>query len=155
MPNPDKGRMTRVYLDMCTIQRPADDPGQLRVHLEAQAVLGIVTLVEQGKLELVWSDALVIEHEPNPHPERRRVTERTLSLASSVIPLTPAVHARAAGYRGGGMKAMDAVHLASAVDAGVEFFCTCDDRLLRRARMADTGLTRPVSPLELIQEVER
>lgn len=147
--------MMRVYLDMCTIQRPADDLGQARVYREAQAVHGIIKLVEKGTLELLGSDALLIEHAPNPHPTRREVTERILSLARHVIALTPAVEARAAGYRRSGMKPMDAMHLASAVEARVDFFCTCDDRLLRRARVAETGLTRPVSPLELIEEVER
>lgn len=145
----------RVYLDMCTIQRPADDQSQWRVYMEAQAVLGIITLVERGELDLVGSAALLVEHAPNPNQQRRQVTERTLSLATDVIPVTPAVDRRAATYRESGMKPMDAVHLASAVEAGVDFFCTCDDRFLRRAKSADTGLTRPVSPLELIEEVAK
>src|SRR3712207_2983874 len=35
-----------------------------------------------------------------------------------------------------------------------EPFCTCDDRLLRRARLVETLGTRVVSPLELIQEID-
>ena len=51
------------------------------------------------------------------------------------------------------MKPLDALHLSSAVETEADFFCTCDDRLLRRARAADTGRTRVVSPLELVTEV--
>lgn len=145
----------RVYLDLCTIQRPADDASQLRVYLEAQAVHGIVALVEAGTLRLVSSTALLIEHARNPHVLRRDVTERVLSLATEFVAVESAVEQRAERYRRSGLKAMDAAHLACAVEAGVDFFCTCDDRLLRRSKSLDTGLTRPVTPLELIQEVER
>ena len=48
------------------------------------------------------------------------------------------------------MKPLDALHLAEA-----DFFCTCDDRLLKRARAAHTGQTRVVSPLELVMEISR
>jgi predicted nucleic acid-binding protein len=145
----------RIYLDLCTIQRPADDASQLRVYLEAQAVHGIVALIEAGTLRLVSSSALLIEHARNPHVLRRDVTERVLSLATEFVPIESAVEIRATQYQKLGLKPMDAAHLACAVEAGVDFFCTCDDRLLRRARALDTGLTRPITPLELIQEVER
>jgi hypothetical protein len=32
-------------------------------------------------------------------------------------------------------------------------FCTCDDRLLKRARAIHTGPPRVVSPLELMTEI--
>ena len=63
--------------------------------------------------------------------------------------------ARAREFGATGMKPLDALHLASAVEAEAEFFCTCDDRLLKRAREAETGQTRVVSPLELVTEVSR
>ena len=53
------------------------------------------------------------------------------------------------------MKPLDALHLASAVEADADFFCTCDDRLLKRARGTQTGRTRVVSPLDLVTEVSR
>jgi predicted nucleic acid-binding protein len=52
-----------------------------------------------------------------------------------------------------GMKPLDALHLASAVIAKADYFCTCDDRFLKRAKEASTGQTKVVSPLELITEV--
>lgn len=51
------------------------------------------------------------------------------------------------------MKPLDALHLASAVIAKADYFCTCDDRFLKRAKEVDTGQTKVVSPLELITEV--
>ncbi len=36
----------KVYLDTCSIQRPLDDQTQIRIRLEAEAVLGIISLIE-------------------------------------------------------------------------------------------------------------
>jgi len=50
---------------------------------------------------------------------------------------------------------MDAVHLALASTARVDFFATCDDRLLRKAETV-TGLAcKVVSALGLVSEVLR
>jgi len=57
----------RIYLDMCSIQRPMDDHAQLRVRLEAEAVLGILALCDAGEAELLDSDALRFEAERNPY----------------------------------------------------------------------------------------
>ena len=48
---------------------------------------------------------------------------------------------------------MDAMHLATAVEAAVDYSCTCDDAFLRRARRVDTRSTMVVSPLELVLEL--
>jgi len=61
----------KAYLDMCAIQRPLDTPSQVRLVLEAEAVLGLLSLCQAGVLELVLSDALVFENEQNPSPIRR------------------------------------------------------------------------------------
>ncbi|ETW96051.1 MAG: hypothetical protein ETSY1_28135 [Candidatus Entotheonella factor] len=63
------------------------------------------------------------------------------------------VEERARTFRDLGIKVLDALHLASAVEAQADYFCTCDDRLLRRARIAETLQTKVVSPLELIAEI--
>ena len=145
----------RIYLDICSLQRPLDDRSQLRVNVEAEAVLGILALCGFGKAELLHSDALEFETERNPNPVRRDYVEDTLANATDFIIVTTAVEHRAQVYGNRGIKPLDAWHLASAVEGGADYFCTCDDKLLKRARQVDTGGTRPVSPLELIEEVER
>jgi hypothetical protein len=145
----------RIYLDMCSIQRPMDDHSQPRVRLEAEAVLGILALCETGEADLLDSDALRFETERNPHAIRRSFVEEALAGAAEGVSATGVIEQRARGYIQLGMKPLDALHLASAVEGSAAYFCTCDDRLLRRAREPDTGATRPVSPLELIQEMEQ
>jgi hypothetical protein len=51
------------------------------------------------------------------------------------------------------VKALDALHLAFASLAKVEYFCTCDDRLLKKARRLSIVKASVVNPLELITKV--
>ena len=61
----------KVYLDNCSLQRPLDSRTQIRTSLEAEAVLGILTLFESGKIELVSSEALLFEIDRNPNQTRQ------------------------------------------------------------------------------------
>ena len=144
----------RVYLDTCAIQRPLDDLSQLRVRVEAEAVLAVVTAAEIGGVDLVTSDVLRFETENNPLPHRRDFARRVLALATDDVSTSTAVSTRAGGYEREGVKPLDAVHLASAVEARADLFCTADDTLRRRARQANTEATRVVSPLELVAALE-
>ena len=140
----------RVYFDICAIQRPLDDQTQLRVRAEAEAVLGLLALCGGGTLELVASGVHVVENRKCPHPDRRAHVDDVLSLADEYVPTGKAALARAERYQALGIKRLDALHLASAVEAGVGYFCTTDDRLLRKGKTADTNGTSVVSPLELV-----
>jgi predicted nucleic acid-binding protein len=145
----------RIYLDTCTIQRPTDDMKDARVRLEAQAVAELVSLIQAGRIELVSSVVLQIEHNRNRNPLRRGASEQILALATEVVTVGESVERRMQAYGAVGLNGPDAAHLACAVEVEVDYFCTCDDKLLRRAKKLDTGLTRTVSPLELIEEVQR
>ena len=145
----------KVYLDMCSIQRPLDSEDDIRVATEAQAVLGLLRLCEAGQLTLVGSDASLFELEKNPHPVRKDYAAVVLSKAGAFTATDQRAEARARRFEASGMKPLDALHLASAVEADADFFCTCDDRLLARARQAQTGRTRVVSPLDLVMEVSK
>ncbi len=50
--------MAKVYLDACCLNRPFDDQTQDRIHLEAEAVLLILTHVESGRWQWIGSEAL-------------------------------------------------------------------------------------------------
>lgn len=144
----------KVYLDMCAIQRPLDTPGQVRILLEAEAVLGILSLCEAGVIELVSSEALAYENEQNPLPIRRGYGLAVLGRAKSIINVTAGVKERAGQLLQQGIKPLDALHLALAEAGRVDYFCTCDDRLRRQAKHVQDLATKVVSPIELIQEIE-
>ena len=145
----------RVYLDLCAIQRPFDDQAQPRVRAEAEAVLSVLDLRKAGSVGLVTSGVHVVEIAKCPFPGRRAYVEDVLAVSDVYTAGVPAVLRRAQSYQARGIKRFDAIHLASAVEAGADFFCTTDDPLLKRGRDANTSATTVVSPLELIVHLSR
>jgi predicted nucleic acid-binding protein len=144
----------KIYLDACAIQCPLDARQSVRIAVEAEAVLGILTQVEGGALELVSSEALVYETEQILSVARKALAQTTVALASVHVPMSDAVSTRAEYFVNMGIRSLDALHLASAEEAGCMYFCTCDDRLLRRAKHISGLKTAAVSPLELIGELD-
>jgi len=138
---------------MCSLQRPLDTKTQPRIAVEAEAILGVLTLCEAGQMELMTSDTLVFELERNPQPIRKEYALKVLTKATVFIHTDDHIEERARAFQAEGIKPLDALHLASAVAAKADYFCTCDDRFLKRAKTVDTGQTTVVSPLELIAEV--
>ncbi len=145
----------KVYLDSCTIQRPLDTFAMLRNKLEAEATLGIIQFCVDGTLELVSSEALVYEARRNTQTVRKEHALSILEKATHTAVIDSSVENRAATFESRGVKAMDAVHVALAEAADVNYFCSCDDRLLRKLKQMRDVPFMPVSPLELIEELER
>jgi predicted nucleic acid-binding protein len=145
--------VVKLYLDTCSLHRPLDNKADLRVALESEAVLALLALCESGQATLVSSDVLVFEVERNPNPQRKAFVSEILAAAVAVVALDDQIELRAKELEGRGVKALDALHLASAEAGGVNYFCTCDDRFLKKAKaLADLGVAAR-SPLELVQEI--
>ena len=145
----------RIYFDMCSLQRPLDDQTQLRVLVETQAVLGVLALCESGAVELIASDALVFENDANPDVVRRDYAAQAIAMATEFVSSNDQIKGKARMFVASGIKPLDALHLASAIEAQADFFCTCDDRFLKKARSLDTSPTIVVSPLELVAEIQK
>jgi predicted nucleic acid-binding protein len=143
-----------LYLDMCSIQRPLDDKVQPRLAVESEAVLALLKLCETGRAELVSSSPLAYETRRNPHPIRKDHALGVLRKAGRVVRLSASIVRRAAELEGHGLKPLDSLHLACAIDVSADYLVTCDDRLLKRAKAVVQGPPRLVNPLELIAELE-
>ena len=116
--------------------------------------MGLLALCESGKLDLIASDALVFETDANPDAVRRDFAVEAIGKATQFVTTSDAIKARAQACIAVGIKPLDALHLPSAVEAQADFFCTCDDRFLKKARSLDTAPTKVVSPLELVSELQ-
>ena len=119
--------MVKIYFDTCSLHRPLDNRGQLRVALEAEAIIGIIAMVEQGTVEFVSSEILQLEVENNSQPQKKAYVLAILQLAKCVVLVDDEIEQRATFLEQSGFKAFDALHLASAEAAHVDFFCSCDD----------------------------
>jgi len=145
----------KIYLDLCAIQRPLDTPNQVRIVLEAEAVLGIITFCDSGQAELVSSEALLYEGEQNPLPIRQEHTRSVLAKAKSNVNLGKRETARAATLLTFGIRPLDALHRALADAGNADYFCTCDDRLLRNAKRVKDLAVKVISSVDLVQEIEK
>lgn len=95
----------KIYLDNCCLQRPLDDKSQLRIQLEAEAILAILSFCENQEIELVSSDVLEFEKDKNPHLQRKAYVEEILANAPIFVELNPQIIQRgkeleAVGFKG-------------------------------------------------------
>ena len=81
---------------------------------------------------MISSDALEYETNRNPDPVRKSYALDVLRRAQRFVRLSADVEKLARVLNQAGLKPLDALHLACAVDSGADYFCTCDDRLLKR-----------------------
>lgn len=70
---------------MCSLQRPLGDKTQLRILVEAQAVLDVLALCESGNADLIASDALVFETDANPDAVRRDFAAQAIAKATQFV----------------------------------------------------------------------
>ena len=141
----------KVYLDASALNRPFDDQSLPRNRLEAEAVIAILGKVEEGVVELISSSALLYENLNSPLVDRREYVVTYLDMASIFVTTDEALRAREIAQQG--IAPLDALHLASAERAGAEWFVTCDDRVLRKARRGRLTVGVKIStPVEFVAE---
>jgi predicted nucleic acid-binding protein len=144
----------RIYLDCYSLQRPFDDKTQPRKAVEAEAVLVIHALCESGLLKFISSDALLFEIGCIPDQDRKETALAILKIAKETIGLIPKIEGLARRLGKSGLKALDALHLAFASVSKIDYFCTCDDKFLKKAKSLDGLKTAVVSPTELVMELD-
>ena len=113
----------------------------------------ILGFVENGDLEMVSSDALEFEVDRTPDAERRGAAKDILRLASEAIRLDDRIETDAAAFVESGFKRLDALHLAFALHAEVEYLCTCDDKFRKKAQRLRSLKVAVISPIELVMKV--
>ncbi len=84
-----------IYFDNCCIQRPFDDKSQIRIRIEAEAVISIIELIEENKIELVTSAIVEMESNKTPDQERVKFGSKILSLSAKRINLSDKIIKRA------------------------------------------------------------
>jgi predicted nucleic acid-binding protein len=121
-----------IYLDTCSIQRPLDSKSQFRIALEAGAVFEI---------------------NRNSNQIRKEYALEVVAKAKDYVSMNPRIEKRSRELVNLGIHFLDAVHLASAENAHVDYFCTCDDGFLKKAKKTSNLKVKVVSPLELAEEL--
>ncbi|HUT35755.1 MAG TPA: PIN domain-containing protein [Planctomycetota bacterium] len=143
--------MTKVYLDVCCLNRPFDDQTQDRIRLEAEAVVIVLGRIEAGDYHWLTSEVVDIEIGQTPNAGRRRRLKRLARWADSTLRVGETEIVRASGLETLGFRPMDALHIACAESGEATVFFTTDDQLLRKAsRHAGALRIRVVNPIVLL-----
>ena len=142
----------KIYLDNCSFNRPFDDQAQIRIRIEAEAKLYLQTLIDQGKLELVWSYILDYENMANPYEFRQLVIKKWKKKATVNIHENESVLNYAEQLVKKDLKAKDALHIASAIEAGCTYFITTDDKILNKNSTIKS--IEIISPVEMLDNLE-
>lgn len=145
----------RIYLDLCCLKRPFDLQEQPVVRLQTEAVLSILAL-PPGTLELLRSQALLLENSLNLNQARRDAVALWLSEAAVIALEETALTARIDELLAKGFKSFDAFHLASAELSGAAAFLTVDLPLLKlAARVSGELRVRVTGPVHFIEEISQ
>ncbi len=145
--------MTKIYMDVCCWNRPFDDQMQARVHLEAEAVLAVVSEIERGECQLLHSEVVDLEIANTSALDLRQRLQVLIPRQHRYIRCEPEMSARALVLEQRGFAGIDALHLACAESAGADVFLTTDDKLLRLAtRHKDFLRVRVANPLAWMQD---
>jgi len=142
----------RVYLDNCCYNRPFDPQAELRIHLETVAKLRVQALMQDKTIEYAWSDVLDYELRQSPNFQEPDMIEPWKSGAAIMILADDALIARGEAIGQYGLKAMDALHVASAEAASCDWFLTTDRGITKKLQVL--GNMRIANPVDFVMEDE-
>jgi hypothetical protein len=124
----------KIYLDLCTYNRPFDDQEQPRIAIETTEFLLLLEKSIKREITLISSFVLEYENSKSPLIDRRGKIEDLLKIASEYVGYSERLGNRAMVIEKMGFMAMDALHIASAETVKSDFFITCDDLLLNKGK---------------------
>lgn len=141
-----------IYLDICCFNRPFDDQSDLIVRLQTEAKLHVQEMIRDGAISLIWSAIMDIENSANPDLNRKVAIADWQQLGVIDVAVNERVEEVAETLSKIGVKPMDALHVASAIEAHAEYFLTTDKALLRK--MAKHDSIRVVDPVDFVRELK-
>lgn len=124
----------KVYIDLCIYNRPFDDQHQPRIVIESLVFASILSKVINREITIINSFVLEYENSKNPYVDRRNKIADILELALEYIDYDLNLVNRAKELQILSILPLDALHIACAEKAKANYFITCDDSLVRKAK---------------------
>lgn len=131
--------------------RPFDNQTDFKILLESEAKLKIQEHIRFGLYELVWSYILDYENSKNPFRERREQIGKWKKYANVDIDADDSVIELSKSLNQLGLKNFDALHIACAITAKVDYFLTTDKGILKKSQMVSDIQIK--DPIDFIREV--
>ena len=146
--------MTKIYFDTSCLNRPFDDQTQVRVRLEAEAVLAILARIENGEWTWIGSDVLIDEVEQTPDTQKLSRVKLLSDFIKENIEIGEKEEQRAKELQAEGFQVFDALHIACAETAKADVLLSTDDRLLKlEKRISKKINVRVENPLVWVEEM--
>ena len=122
------------------------------VRLQTEAKLYVQDMIRGGSLSLIWSAIMDLENAANPDMNRKVAVGDWRKIGFVDVSVSTRVEGIADKLALIGVKPMDALHVACAIEAEAEYFLTTDKALLRK--MAKHDSLRVVDPVDFIRVLE-
>lgn len=140
----------KIYMDICCLNRPFDNQGQMKIRLETDAKLYIQSEIKEGRLDLSWSYMLDFENSENPYEDKRKAVNAWKNKASAFCKSSDTVLELGKNIARAGVAPKDALHVACALQENCEYFITTDIKLLKKKI---EGIII-INPIDFIRETE-
>ena len=145
--------MLKLYLDTCCYNRPFDNLEQEKINLEANAIENIFRKHINKEIEIYKSMAIDFEiSNIKLDNKRRQVEDLYDAMELSQINYSQELKKRAIELKQFNIKDMDALHLAFAESADIDYFITTDRLLTNASKRANLKI-KAINPIEFIMEV--
>lgn len=140
-----------IYLDNSFLNRTFDNQEAGVNKLEAEALLSIIKLVNNGKINLVNSSVIEYENSLNPFPDRKIFVQEILKHSTHYHNINLQTKKRAGNITHEmDISPIDALHIASGEQAKVDLLITCDYNLIKKYK----GNIKIITPLEFFSQYE-
>ena len=144
----------RIYLDVCCLNRPFDDQTQDIIRLEAEAILVILQNCEDEEWQLMNSEIIKFEILKTPNTIRKQKVSKIMELAKEYITLDEKIIIRAKNIEQQSIKAIDALHLASAEKGKADAFLSTDNELVKKIQKRKIMKIKVENPVKWLLEVK-
>ena len=140
----------KLYLDICTFNRPFDDQNQLKIRLETEAKLYIQQGIVTGLYDLVWSYILEYENAQNKFDDIRNAIFDWKKFAKTFCTENDEIISYAENLKKMNIRTKDALHIACSVYSKSDYFITTDKHLFS-LHLSDIKI---INPLSFLNEME-
>jgi len=140
----------KIYLDVCSYNRPFDNQLQIKIRLETEAKLYIQSAVKNNKYKLVWSYMLDFENNNNPYEDRKNSVALWKNIANEYCTSSDDILSLGKEIMKYGIKEFDSLHIACAITNGCDYFITTDKKLLNKF----VTKIKIINPINFILEME-
>lgn len=148
-----EGDSVKIYMDNCCYNRLFDDRSNIKNYLEREAVLLVLELIYENRIEVIGSDVLLKEMSVIKDTMKRKRIQALYQncVLENVFADAEIIHRAKDISKFAGTTSFDSLHLAIA-ERNVEAFLTTDIKLVKASKRIDLSV-RIMNPIEFIMEV--